>query len=531
MDLKLEKVFSIFLRKNFYYVDEKEVKLQLESHPDFPSLRSVTDTLDYLDLEHVAISVPKEAIDQLPDCFLAMIDSGDARQNNLVAIVKNKEKIDIHNVDTKKTVSPEEFKEQWTGVVVAIEPNVAQKRAGGFLGNVLNLEGVLSVIATVLVLGYYVVQEPSIASVLYILTAVGGLVVSVLILKEELGVGSRFVERICNASQATSCQEVLNSAGAKFYKNIGFSDLALLFFFTFAFSVLFNLISVDQLIYINAISIPVVLYTVLYQAIKVKKWCVLCLTLSAILIIQFGIGITVNNGFSGLEVAAFTNFILVGVLALVAWFYMKPLLQSVKEGKESQRDLLKFKKDGRIFNTLLNDGDGIAHQHMPDDLNIVIGNNEAPIKLIAVTNPMCGFCKPAFEQYDKILSRFKGQVSVNFKFNVFLQDKEGPGFILAKRWVELYEQKGGEETLNSMREWFANKNIESWKRTYGVPEQVDDLKVLENHKNWSLKNEINYTPATILKGHIFPKEYQLSDLIYFIDDFAPQKEEEMVESE
>lgn len=530
MDLKLEKVFSLFLRKNFYYVDEKEVKLQLESHPDFPSLRSVTDTLDYLDIEHVAISVPKEALDQLPDCFLAMIDSGEARQNNLVAINKNKGKIEIHNVDQKKTVSVEEFKEQWTGVVVAIEPNVAQKGSGSFLGNILNLEGVLSALAIILALGYYVLQGPSIVSALYLITAIGGMVVSVLILREELGVGSRFVERICNATQATSCQEVLNSAGAKFYKNIGLSDLALLFFFTYVFSVLFNLISVDLLTYVNAISIPVVIYTVLYQAIKVKKWCVLCLTLSAILVAQFVIGVAFNGGFPDFAIVGFTNFILVGVLALVAWFYVKPLLQSVKEGKESQRDLLKFKKDGRIFNTLLNDGDSVINQYMPDDLNIVVGSSDAPIKLIAVTNPMCGFCKPAFEQYDKILSRFKDQVSVNFKFNVFLQDKEGPGFILAKRWVELYEQKGAEETLSSMREWFTNKNIESWKRTYGMPEKADDLSVLENHKNWSLKNEINYTPATILKGQIFPKEYELSDLIYFIDDFAPQPAEEMVEN-
>jgi hypothetical protein len=32
-----------------------------------------------------------------------------------------------------------------------------------------------------------------------------------------------------------------------------------------------------------------------------------------------------------------------------------------------------------------------------------------------------------------------------------------------------------------------------------------------------LENNIHYTPAIILNGHIMPKEYQINDLNYFID--------------
>lgn len=529
MDLKLEKVFSLFLRKNYYYVDEKEVKLQLESHPDFPSLRSVTDTLDYLDIEHVAISVPKEALDQLPDCFLAMLN--DQKQNNLVAIDKSKSKVEIHNVDSRKSVTLEEFKEMWTGVVVAVEPNVAEKGAAGRFSNLITPKSVLAFLAIVLGLFYFIQQEPPLQTVLYLITALAGVSVSILILKEELGEGSRFVERICNATQATSCQEVLNSAGAKFYKNIGLSDLALLFFSVLSFSVLFGLIDVNLLLYISAASIPVVLYTVVYQAFKVKKWCVLCLTLSAILVVQLVIGLIYFDGFSGFEIMSFFNFILVGVILLTAWFYVKPLLKSVKDSKQFERDLLKFKKDSRIFNTLLNDGNGIEFATLSNDQNVVIGSSNAAINLIAVTNPLCGYCKPAFEQYDKILSRYGDQVSVSFKFNVFLKDPESEGFLLAQRWVELYQQHGAESALKAMRDWFSKRDFASWKNDYGLPENIEDISVLENHKDWSLKNEINYTPATILKGQLFPKEYQLSDLIYFIDELSPVKENELAASE
>ncbi|MGB3468970.1 MAG: vitamin K epoxide reductase family protein [Cyclobacteriaceae bacterium] len=533
MDLKLEKVFSLFLRKNYYYVDEKEVKLQLESHPDYPSLRAVTDTLDYLSIEHVAVQVPKEAFDQLPDCFLAMLNNTGEQKNSLVAIEKKGSSVNIFNVEDKESVSLDEFIEKWTGVVIAVEPNVAEGNAANErFKRILSPENIIIAVSAVLVISYLVFVQPTVLSALFLLTSVVGLFVSVLIVKEELGQGSRFTERICNASQATSCQEVINSSGAKIYKEIGLSDLALLYFSALSACVFFGLVS-DQLLKLVSVgTLPVVLYTLYYQGVVVKKWCTLCLTLSGVLMIQFVLAIINIDDTFLFEPIGLIGLAMVFSLAALAWYYLKPLVKAGKKGRDTARDLLKLKKDVRVFNTLLQSGTTVEFARNSTDRNIVFGNENAAVRLIAVTNPLCGFCKPAFEQYDKLLRQYGKNVALNMKFNVYLKDPESPGLQISQRVVELYVAEGQGKAYQALRDWFANKDLVAWQKTYGKPENPDNLEILENHKEWSFKNDINYTPATILGNQMYPQEYQLSDLIHFMEELTPQEsEDELLEKQ
>ncbi|MEL7148547.1 MAG: vitamin K epoxide reductase family protein, partial [Bacteroidota bacterium] len=376
MDLKLEKVFTLFLRKNFYFVDEKEAKLQLESHPDFPSLRSVTDTLDYLEIEHLAISVPKEALDQLPDCFLAIIDTKGKEENSLVAAEKKGDAIVVHNVSDKKTMKQTEFLEIWDGVVVAVEPNLEEKGAKPLRG--LLTPEVVGIGILLLLLGYvFGAQKPPISTIAYLAASFAGLGVSVLILREEFGQGSKLVDRICNATQATSCQEVLSSKGAKFVGNYGLSDMGLIYFVTAIVAVIFGLVSLSFLTALNILAVPIILYTWFYQAFKVKKWCVLCLVLSAMLIAQLTIGLLASPDFGAIQPASAVNFAVAILIVTLAWIYAKKLLVSSKDGRKSQHDLLKFKKDSRIFQTLLQQGKAVDVASENPNAGLVLGNPRA----------------------------------------------------------------------------------------------------------------------------------------------------------
>ena len=519
MDLKLEKVFTLFLRKNYYFVDEKEAKLQLESHPDFPSLRAVTDTLDYLGIEHLAISVPKDALDQLPDCFLAIMDTKDKQQNSLVAVEKKNDKMIVHNVESKQQMDRDSFLEAWEGVVVAVEPNVAEK-GGRPLKGVFTPE-VLGLAALTLLLGYlFFSQEPSAPTMVYLLASLGGLGVSILILREEFGHGSKLVDRICNATQATSCQEVLTSEGAKFIGNFGLSDMGIIYFTAATLTLIAGLAVPSLLTALNLLAVPVILYTWYYQAFKVKKWCVLCLLLSAMLIAQLATGLIAQPDFTAIPLSSITNFAVVTLATALVWFYVRGLITSSKEGRKSQHDLLKFKKDTRIFQTLLQQGKTVDVQSAVTTNSLVLGNPKAATQLIAVTNPMCGYCKAAFEAYDKILTKHGDKVSVNLKFNVFILDEKNPGFRIAKRMTEIYNEKGSEQLQLSLRDWFADREEDKWFDKWGTPSEGGEHQVLDEHKTWSQQNDINYTPASILMGHLFPKEYELTDLIYFLEELG-----------
>ncbi len=80
-----------------------------------------------------------------------------------------------------------------------------------------------------------------------------------------------------------------------------------------------------------------------------------------------------------------------------------------------------------------------------------------------------------------------------------------------------------------MNEWFGNRDVETWQQQYGVPKDTDNHTetILKAHRTWCMENEINYTPATIIDGYLYPKEYATADLLFFIDDMLLEKTEDM----
>jgi len=106
MSVLLEK----FLIKNHYtQFNKKDISLQLQTHPNNPSFRAMTDTLDYFGIENVAAKVPEEALDVLPNDFLTIINNSEAQ---LVLATKKKNLIITENENGKKTkYSLNEFKE------------------------------------------------------------------------------------------------------------------------------------------------------------------------------------------------------------------------------------------------------------------------------------------------------------------------------------------------------------------------------------------------------------------------------------
>src|SRR5688572_67143 len=49
------------------------VKSQVKSHPQYPSLVSITDTLDWLGIENMAVEIEKEQLQEISTPFLAYL--------------------------------------------------------------------------------------------------------------------------------------------------------------------------------------------------------------------------------------------------------------------------------------------------------------------------------------------------------------------------------------------------------------------------------------------------------------------------
>ncbi|MCD7849937.1 MAG: vitamin K epoxide reductase family protein [Parabacteroides sp.] len=98
-------------------------------------------------------------------------------------------------------------------------------------------------------------------------------------------------EKVCKIGKYTGCEDVLNSPAAKI-GNISMSDIGIVYFaggiFTLALSVYVGqqYLVFPVLLLFSLCSIPYILFSISYQAFKVRKWCPFCLSVIFMLLLE-----------------------------------------------------------------------------------------------------------------------------------------------------------------------------------------------------------------------------------------------------
>jgi hypothetical protein len=64
-----------------------------------------------------------------------------------------------------------------------------------------------------------------------------------------------------------------------------------------------------------------------------------------------------------------------------------------------------------------------------------------------------------------------------------------------------------------MREWYSDRSSENWQKYEAYTGGLIGVgPLLEQHALWCRDANIDYTPATFVNGHPYPKAYEIEDL-------------------
>lgn len=509
MSAILEK---FLIRNNYTHFNRKDIALQLQTHPQNPSFRAITDTLDYFGIENVAANVPEDSLPSLPTNFLTMIDRDGPE---LVLVVKKKNWVHIYYERKKRerhTFS--EFQKIWSRKVIAIEETAKR-----------GLQSIwLNVLYAILVIGVFVAflftrDVTWISSFILLLSAVG-FYISLLLVKEKMGYHSVSIHSICTATSNSDCDAVINSKGAMLTKKISLADAGLLFFSIVIFYNIFfgynNIISLLILF-----SIPAIIFSIYYQALVLRKWCPLCLGIASVLAV-LNILIFWNMTYN-ISISQIIELLMTMVVLVPTYFFIKNLIATQKAIEEKLLAASSFKRNPEVIKHFMRNAGRI------EDLNLIrdeirLGNPEAKYKIIAFTNPFCGFCKTAFESYVKIIKAHQN-VEIWIRFNSDYKNREEASTKITVRLMELYFEEGSEYFMNAYLDWFEDKEAKLWLKKYNSPKfEEQTMLLLKAHKNWAIKNSITHTPSTFIEGEEFPNAYGYEDLTLVIDDIIELQE-------
>ncbi|MFV7235503.1 thioredoxin domain-containing protein [Flavobacterium sp. ZB4R12] len=515
-----------YLGKKKIIIDKSEFEFQMHSHPDYPSILAISDTLSFYNIENGVIQVETSEIDLLPDCFVALLDN--EKSNQEFCFIEKKDNAYFYTIDKKAIeISKSELESRWGNVVLLVEKpeieNVIHTNKDKFYW-----------VLPLLCLGLFLLtllqfQENTQTKFFFVFPTIG-LLFSVTALKDLFGTKSELLNNFCKISVSTNCNTVVGSNKWKVFEFINFSDLSIVFFSSQFLGLLIFLFaggantyfSIQKILLCGAI--PVLLLSLYYQNFVEKKWCPICLVIIVIIMIELGYGVVFQNYIFTISNKSLIIYGFIFLLVTVIWSSLKNLLRQQKDLKEFQIKGIRFMRNYEIFkNTLLTSTK--TDYKVIYFGNIILGNVDASLKIIIVSSPFCRHCVDVHAIIEEILEKYQNKVCFDIRFNFNSEQNDDKSKRVHQELVRIYYDKGQYAFIKALHDWFKNKDEDKLNST--GTSQLNELKIneiLDEQYNWNQENNILFTPEIIINQYVFPKQYDRKELIYFINDLLEDED-------
>jgi Vitamin K epoxide reductase family len=495
----------------------------IASHPDYPSLLSIVDTLNRLGVPNIAARIDKEKLVDLPFPYLLQL----TRRSDLLTIrrasdlTKHKDKLD-----------------DWDGIVLHIEPttqiNDIENNRLYKRGRTISFLGYAAALVLMIPFLWVAATNSSLLVAGVCVTALAGLAVGYFLVAKDIGVKYEVVENFCTpAGKKNDCEEILSSGGASIFGLIKLSDLVFSYFLCQMFCIAslavlpaWSTALIQTLSAISLLSIPVVIYSIAYQ-FRISTWCKLCLIVDGVLLLQTVLfyieagGLPVYS-FSPSVVAAISGGSLVVFTAVIV---IKGQLEDILDLRRSSSENARVKNSHIVFGQLLARTE--REVTYKSSQRIISGNKNAPLKFVMAGNLYCSPCGTQHEKIERLVDMYPDLVSVEYRF-VTAKDKRdvfNSNQYLFEVWLRDIRNRENEAELTRklLTDWYELFDLSKFREKYPLTDEAPSKEcvALENEQlDWITRQKILRTPTIFLNGTQLPREYQPLDLIVMIPSLA-----------
>lgn len=216
------------------------------------------------------------------------------------------------------------------------------------------------------------------------------------------------------------------------------------------------------------------------------------------------------------------------LLLIPIGFVVKSIAKDVLNNENSLKELKKFKRNYSLLNFL---SKKVSHQNGFEDLRgLNFGNRSAVVKLSIIISPSCAHCHKTFQEAFDLVLKFPDKIFLSVLFNINPENLDNPYKAVVERLLTINRSTPG-KTVEAISDWHIKKmSLKKWLKKW----HVDNVSMMINQEinkqyEWCSKNNFNYTPVKIVNEKLFPNEYELSELKYFLNDFVEEKETPVLE--
>lgn len=515
----------LFLKKNNVCIDEEKFKIELYTHPSFPTIWSLTETLLLFNIHIEVIKANWDILLENKDIPILLQLKESSNFLVLVTKITENEIIYIDGNKVKHTENKDKFLNKWDGIIIYLSDidNNKQKNCNSKKRE-SKLYSTSFAFCLCAFIGGILYINPLINWMILFLLKIVGSIISYYLVKHSLGKTGDFENKICHLISTTDCNAVLSSSASKLFGKISMSDIGVVYFSGGILVLIGGLLSGYQAQSLNILaifslcSIPYTLFSIYYQRFIIKKWCLFCLAVISILWCESFLSLfylpSNINTILNYRLLIYTLIIFIFVNAI--WFFINSILKKYIYAYNNSIDYIHMLKNNKIFQSIWHQQ--YKYQHLESENEIVIGENSALISITAVLSLHCIPCAEAYKKIYTLINNYPD--TYNLKIIFYLHDENEMKIQDYSRMLNFYQIEPNKQFASILYDWYEIRDLKKFIKKNPILNSYDNqyyYNYMEKSLLWCKNNQIKQTPTIFIQERLLPNIYKIEDIIYFTD--------------
>lgn len=487
----------------------KDLEMCLLSCPSDITVLSIIQTYVCFGLEANAFRSSYQSIVSEKKSFIALLKRN---EDECFVYVKSSTKNEVvyYDGNTWIEISSTEFQEIWTSIVIFASKTIQNEKYTS-ISSRHSYAPYVYLTSIVLVLLYMGTTDVEVITLL--LDVIGVILcVGIIEIKESI---ITFFDKLCIAKTRFDCEKVDLGKHVDILSKTNLARLGLIYFharifaMVFAWSGISNIICITDAMAFGAFVVAVL--SILYQVI-VRQFCLLCLSVMCILIVD---GIIAYNRFCPVFLlnTVWSYVVLSGLLGGVSMWIIEHTIKNKNELLSHRVNELKIKRSQGVIKYFFT-----SLQHIKDDnYCFCVGSQNAPITITTYISPWCSNCKKVALQIIRLMNIYPKYLNWRIYFDVInVEQFEIENNVQICLGRVLTSDMTDTEKLDVVKFWYKNqlerKLINQCKKLKSNAEYVKELLI----KQIEVVKDEKQVPRVWINGRVFPENYSLDDLQFFI---------------
>ena len=169
------------------------------------------------------------------------------------------------------------------------------------------------------------------------LILLAGVVVTTMLLWYEIDRNNPLLHKVCTGIIKGNCNAILAGKASKVFSWLSWSEVGFFYFAGSFLCIVFQPSSPFPYIF-NLLALPYIIFSIYYQGVVAKEWCLFCLSVQALLLLG-GVNVIVNhlwNYLNNLNIPTVSMALLLYLLPVALWLQHKTSRIKIAGGKAYQ---------------------------------------------------------------------------------------------------------------------------------------------------------------------------------------------------